>query len=170
MSDHVDQTSPLSRFNGFLILLVVVGSIVGWVVLGTTLFGLTSFFSTFMFAWYWVNVEQGDFKQWPQCLIGAIAGVALTWQSQFLAQQFGSSGLVAGLVVTIAAIYIQIMNWVPMALNRCAMLFVTVLAAPALSVKIDFIELLVAVALGAVYFAGVVKLALLYASRKQEQP
>jgi hypothetical protein len=170
VSDQAVQPEPLSRFNGFLILLLVVTSIVGWIILGTALFGLTSFFATFMFAWYWVNVEQGDFKQWPHCLIGAITGVALTWQSQVLVQQFGSYGLIAGLLVIIAAIYVQIMNWVPMALNRCTMLFVTVLAAPALMVKMDFIELLSAIAIGAVYFAGVLKLALLYASRRQEQP
>jgi hypothetical protein len=169
VSDQPDQPAPLSRFNGFLILLVVVGSIIGWIVLGTTLFGLTSFFATFMFAWCWVNVEQGDFKQWPQCLIGAIVGIGLTWQSQVLAVQFGTPGLVTGLLVIIAAIYVQIMNWVPIALNRCAMLFVTVLAAPALLVKMNFIELLVAVALGAAYFAVVVKLAVLYAGRKQKE-
>jgi hypothetical protein len=169
VSDQPDQPAPLSRFNGFLILLVVVGSIIGWIVLGTTLFGLTSFFATFMFAWCWVNVEQGDFKQWPQCLIGAIVGIGLTWQSQLLATQFGTPGLVSGLLVIIAAIYVQIMNWVPIALNRCAMLFVTVLAAPALLVKMNFIELLVAVALGAAYFAVVVKLAVLYAGRKQKE-
>jgi hypothetical protein len=166
MSDQPDQPAPLSRFNGFLILLVVVASIIGWIVLGTTLFGLTSFFATFMFAWCWVNVEQGDFNQWPQCLIGAIVGIGLTWQSQLLATQFGTPGLVVGLLIIIGAIYIQIMNWIPIAFNRCAMLFVTVLAAPALLAKMDFVELLVAVGLGAVYFAAIVKMAVLYATRK----
>ena len=164
--EQPEQPAPLSRFNGFLILLVVVGSIIGWIVLGTMLFGLSSFFATFMFAWCWVNIEQGDFKQWPQCFIGAIVGVGLTWQSQLLAAQFGTPGLVTGLLIIIAAIYVQIMNWVPIALNRCAMLFVTVLAAPALLEKMDFVELLAAIGVGAVYFAIIVKMAVLYATRK----
>ncbi len=166
MTEQAQQPALLSRFDGFLILLLVVGSIIGWIVLGTMLFGLTSFFASFMFAWCWVNVEQGDFKQWPQCLIGAIVGIGLTWQSQFFAAQFGTPGLVTGLLIIIAAIYVQIMNWAPIALNRCTMLFVTVLAAPALLAKMDFVELLAAVSLGAVYFAAVIKLAVLYATRK----
>jgi hypothetical protein len=134
VTEQAQQPALLSRFDGFLILLLVVGSIIGWIVLGTMLFGLTSFFASFMFAWCWVNVEQGDFKQWPQCLIGAIVGIGLTWQSQFFAAQFGTPGLVTGLLIIIAAIYVQIM--------------------------------LAAVSLGAVYFAAVIKLAVLYATRK----
>jgi hypothetical protein len=168
MSDQPAPPPELSRFGGFLILLVVVTSIMGWVFLGLKVIGVTSFFATFLFAWCWVNVEQADYKQWPQCVIGAITGVLLTWQSQILPAHFGTAGLIAGLLVIIAAIYVQIMNWVPIALNRCAMLFVTVLAAPALLAKMDFVEVLAAVGLGAVYFAAVVKLAVLYASRQAQ--
>jgi hypothetical protein len=166
MSEQAQPPASLSPFNEFLILLAMVGFVLGWIVVGTVLMGLTSFFATFMFAWCWVNVEQGDFKQWPQCFVGALVGVGLTWQSQLLTVHFGTTGLAAGLLVIIAAIYIQIMNWLPLALNRCSMLFVTVLAAPALLVKMDFVELLTAIGLGSVYFFGVVKLALFYAGCK----
>jgi cephalosporin hydroxylase len=58
------------------------------------------------------------------------------------------------------------MNWVPIAINRATMLYLTVLGAPALLAKLDVIETGVAIAGSAVFFAGVVKLAFLYAARK----
>jgi hypothetical protein len=65
------------------------------------------------------------------------------------------------------AIYVQIMNWVPMAVNRSAMLYLTVLGAPALLDKLDVVEMATAIIGGAIFFAGVVKLAFLYAARKR---
>ncbi|MBK6721267.1 MAG: hypothetical protein IPG62_15705 [Sphingomonadales bacterium] len=55
---------------------------------------------------------------------------APAWQSHWLAAQFGTQGLIASLIVIVVAVYLQIMNWVPIAINRSAMLFLTVLAAP----------------------------------------
>ena len=66
--------------------------------------------------------------------------------------------MIAGLIVIVVAVYIQIMNWVPLAINRSAMLFLTVLAAPVILDKLDPIEMLKAIALSALYFGGIVKL------------
>jgi hypothetical protein len=49
---------------------------------------------------------------------------------------------------------------------RCAMLFVTVLAAPVRLAKMNFVELFGAVLLGVAYVVFVVKLAVRYASQK----
>jgi hypothetical protein len=164
------QTPPpvkLSPFNGFLILLLVVVSLVVWIILGTKFLGIMSFFASFLFLWYWTSVEHVDFKQWPQSFLGAFAGLVLAWQSHALPVHYGTTGLIVGLLVIVAALYVQIMNWVPMLLNRSAMLFLTVFAAPALLDKLDFVEAATAIGLGAVFFAGVVKLAFMVAARKR---
>jgi hypothetical protein len=161
------QTPPvMTPFNGFLILLLVLVAVVGWIILGTKLFGVTSFFASFLFLWYWAAVEQADFKQWPQCLIGALVGLGLAWQSHYLPVHYGTVGLVIALLLLVVAIYVQIMNWVPMAINRSTMLYLTVLGAPALLDELDVVEAATAIIGGAIFFAGLVKLAFLYAARK----
>jgi len=71
MSEPAEGAAPLSPLNGLLVLLLIVAAIVGWILLGSKL-GVTSFFASFLFLWYWAAVEQADFKQWPQCLCGAV--------------------------------------------------------------------------------------------------
>jgi hypothetical protein len=160
-----ETPAALSPFNGFLIFLLVVGAIIGWLVLGSQI-GVVSFFASFLFLWYWAAVEAADFKQWPQALIGALVGLGLAWQSYYLPTHFGTGGMATGIAILLVAIYVQIMNWVPMAINRSTMLYLTVLGAPALLNKLDVAETGLAIVGGAIFFAGVVKLAFLYAARK----
>ncbi|MFM2100969.1 MAG: hypothetical protein RLZZ366_2508 [Pseudomonadota bacterium] len=167
MTEQSETPPALTPFNGFLILVLVLVAVMGWIILGTKLLGVISFFASFLFLWYWAAVEQADFKQWPQCLIGALVGLGLAWQSHYLPVHYGSAGLTIALLVIVVAIYVQIMNWVPMAVNRSAMLYLTVLGAPALLDKLDVVEMATAIIGGAIFFAGVVKLAFLYAARKR---
>ncbi len=165
MNQPAEAPAALTPFNGFLIFLLVVAAIIGWIVLGSKI-GVISFFASFLFLWYWAAVEQADFKQWPQCLIGALVGLALAWQSTYLPAHFGTPGMVAGIGILLVAIYVQIMNWVPIAVNRATMLYLTVFGAPALLNKLDVGEAALAIGGSAVFFAGVVKLAFLYAARR----
>jgi hypothetical protein len=166
MTEPAEAAAPLSAFNGFLVLLLIVFAVVGWVVIGSKLLGITSFFASFLFLWYWAAVEHADYGQWVQSLIGGLVGLLLAWQTAYLGAHFGVNGMIAGTLILIVAIYVQVMNWVPIAVNRSTMLFLTVLAAPALLAKLDPIETGLAIAGGAIFFAGVVKLAFLYAARK----
>jgi hypothetical protein len=170
MNAPAEQPAALSPFNGFLIFLLVVGAIVGWLVIGTKALGIVSFFASFLFLWYWAAVEQADFKQWPQCVVGALVGLLLAWQSAYLPAHFGNGGMIAGIAILLIAVYVQIMNWIPIAINRAAMLYLTVFGAPALLKDITVLDNIaetgLAIVGGAVFFAGVVKLAFLYAARK----
>ncbi len=157
MSEESGKPVPPTPMGGLVITFVVVIAIVGWIFLGVKLLGITSFFASFLFFWYWAAVEEADLKQWLQSALGALVGLALAWQSHWLAAQFGTQGLIAGLIVIIVAIYLQIMNWVPIAINRSAMLFLTVLAAPLILEKLDVVETMKAIGLSALYFGGIVK-------------
>ncbi len=167
MPEPAEGAAALSPFNGFLVLLLIIFAIVGWIVVGSMLLGVTSFFASFLFLWYWAAVEQADYGQWVQSLVGALVGLLLAWQTAYLASHFGTNGMVIGTLILVVAIYVQVMNWVPIAVNRSTMLFLTVLAAPALLAKMDPLETGLAIAGGAVFFAGIVKLAFLYAARKR---
>lgn len=157
MTDESQPPAPPAPLAGLVITVIVVLALAGWIALGLTLLGITSFFASFLFFWYWAAVEQADMKQWPQSVLGAFVGLGLAWQSHWLPAQFGTPGLIAGLVVIVVALYIQIVNWVPIAINRSAMLFLTVLAAPILLEKLDPLEMAKAIGLGALYFGAIVK-------------
>jgi hypothetical protein len=166
MTDETHKPTPPTPVGGLIITIVVVIAVIGWILLGVKLLGISSFFASFLFFWYWAAVEDADLKQWLQSALGALLGLALAWQSHWLAGQFGTQGLITGLVVIVVAIYLQIMNWVPWAINRSAMLFLTVLAAPVILDKLDPFETAKAIALSALYFGGIVKLATMFSPPK----
>jgi hypothetical protein len=109
------------------LLLLIVAAIVGWILIGSKVLGVTSFFASFLFLWYWAAVEQADYGQWTQSVVGALVGLLLAWQSAWLGVHYGQNGMIAGIVILLAAIYVQVMNWVPIAVNRSTMLYLTVL-------------------------------------------
>lgn len=166
MSDEAQKPAPPTPMVGLIITIVAIAVIAGWIFIGLKLLGISSFFASWLFYWYWAAVEEADLKQWPQSALGALVGLALAWQSSWLAGEFGTQGLIAGLIVIVIAVYIQIMNWVPLAINRSAMLFLTVLAAPIILDKLDPVEMSKAIALSALYFGGIVKLVTMFSPPK----
>lgn len=167
MSDETGKPAPPTPIGGLVITLVAIIAIAGWIFLGLKLLGITSFFASFLFFWYWAAVEEADLKQWLQSVLGALVGLALAWQSHWLAAQFGTQGLIASLIVIVVAVYLQIMNWVPIAINRSAMLFLTVLAAPLILEKLEPVETMKAIGLSALYFGAIVKLLAMISPTKQ---
>ena len=162
-------TAPFSPLTALIIVIVGVACIVLWMLLGAQI-GITSYFAGLTFFWYWAAVEQLDFKQLPQSLIGALVGLLLAWQAAWLPSQFGTAGTVIGLILIIAAIYVQLMNWVPLAINRTAMLFLTFMGAPALLAKLDVVETGAAILFAALFFCGLIKLVFTVAERRNPQP
>jgi hypothetical protein len=123
--------------------------------------GVEVFFCSYLLLWHWATVEKAEFTGLPASLIGALAGLALAWQSSYLTARFGMpNGLVMGLIPVIIALFIVIMNWLPMVFNSSTMLFVTVLGAPL--AKTDFLKLGEAAVIGAIFFAAAVYLAKVY--------
>ena len=159
----------ISWWTGFQLLMFVVFGVAGWVVLGGPVVGPASLFASFLLLWYWATVEKADFKRLTATILGALVGVALAWQLKVLSTMYGGWGLGVALLVVVLAIYVQIMNWIPIAVNANAMLFLTVVAAPALLTSVDFTKLAMAVVLGAVYFAILVYLATLYVQFRERR-
>lgn len=159
------QPGPGLR-NGSLIFLVVVVAIIAWTWIGGALLGLTSLFASFLFAWYWANVEAMRFDRIPAALIGGLVGVGLAWLLQLLPAVMGpGNGLIVALLAILVALFVQILNWLPLVCNASTMLFLTVMAAPALVEKSDFRDVALSVVLGATFFAALVRLGTAIASR-----
>ena len=69
----------------------------------------------------------------------------------------GPQGTVIGLLVMLAAIYLQIIAALPLVFNVAAMLYLTVAAAPLVQLKVDFVDFALATVAGGLFFAGFVE-------------
>jgi hypothetical protein len=168
MSDSQGANSQapaqMTVVSGLMLLGLIIAAIVVFEYVGGSFLGVKSFFASFTLLWYWATVEKAEFKGLIPSVVGALVGVGLAWQMQICLAKFGMpNGLLIGLVPIVIALFVVIMNWLPVALNGSAMLYLTVLGAPAFTVsKPDFVELCEAIVLGAIFFAAVVYLAMQY--------
>jgi hypothetical protein len=137
---------------GLGITAIVVILVVAWAVIGSKLFSDRTLFGGFLLLWHWANLEALEIKRLPATLAGALVGIALGWQVVYLTGAMGPTGTIIGLLIMIAAIYIQVINALPFLFNAAAMLFLTVAAAPLIQLKIDFVELALATVLGGLFF------------------
>jgi len=162
MSHDAEAPPPLSLSHGIQLFLLVVAVVAAWIFLCGQI-GLMPVFGGFLLLWYWATVEKAAFNRLPASVIGSLAGVGLAWLFVLLPPRLGMmNGLIAAYAVTAFALFLVIMNWLPIAVNGATMLFVTVLGAPALITSINFVQFSEAVVLGAVFFAAVVYAATLY--------
>lgn len=151
-----DSTSAPAAAPGALaglgIVAVVVVAIVAWVVIGTSLFTDLTLFGGFLLLWHWANLEQLEIRRMPATILGALVGIGLAWQVVYLTSTMGNTGLILGLLIMIAGIYLQVINVLPLLFNPAAMLFLTVAAAPLIQLKVDFAELAMATVVGGLFF------------------
>lgn len=152
-----EPTSAPGPLAGLGIVAIVVLLVVGWAIIGTMLFSDLTLFGGFLLLWHWANLEQLDIKRMPVTIAGALVGIALAWQVVYLTQLMGGNGTLLGLLIMVAAIYLQVINVLPMLFNAAAMLFLTVAAAPLIQLKVDFAELAVATVVGGVFFGASVE-------------
>lgn len=142
---------------GLGIVAIVVVAVVAWAIIGTALFSDVSLFGAFLLLWHWANLEALEIKRLPATMAGALVGIALSWQVVYLTGIMGSNGTILGLLIMVAAIYLQLINVLPFLFNAAAMLFLTVAAAPLIQLKINFVELALATVVGGLFFGAFVE-------------
>jgi hypothetical protein len=138
-----------------------IGSLVGifglsalWVGIGTLLH-LHSFFASFVFLWYWGVTDRLALNKLAPALLGALLGVALSWQLSYFAAHLGAEGLAIGVGIIALAVFIQLMNWVPIMVNLCAMLFLAFLTAPQFA-GTNYVDVALTIIASAVYVSVLV--------------
>jgi hypothetical protein len=161
--------AQMTIVSGLMLLGLLAVAIVVFEYFGGSFLGLKSFFASFTLLWYWSTVEKAEFKGLIPSVLGALVGVGLAWQMQYCLGHYGANGLIFGLIPIVVALFVVIMNWAPIAVNGAAMLFLTVLGAPAFAAsKVDFVELCEAIVIGAAFFAAVVYLAMMYVNMRNK--
>lgn len=146
-----------SPIAGLGIVAIVVVAIIGWAILGSQIVDELSLFGGFLMLWHYANIEHLEVKRLLPALCGAVVGIVLAWQVVYLTQSMGSTGTIIGLLVMVAAIYLQIINIVPLLFNAAAMLFLTVAAAPLIQLKVNWINLGISTVVGGLFFAGFIE-------------
>lgn len=137
---------------GLGITAIVVVLVFAWAVIGTKLSWEKTMFGGFLLLWQWANLEALEIKRMPATIAGSLVGIALAWQVVYLSQQMGTTGMIIGLLIMVASIYVQVINALPFLFNTAAMLFLTVAAAPLIQLEVNFVELALATLVGGVFF------------------
>ena len=136
MSDQENGAAPAadapSPLAGVGVVVIVAIAIIGWAVIGGRLFQDVSLFGGFLMLWHYANMEQLEIKRLPQALAGAAAGIGLSWQVVWLTQMMGPQGTLLGLLIMLAAIYLQVFT-------------------------VDFVDLTLATLAGGLFFAGFIE-------------
>lgn len=138
-----------------LITVAVVLVVAGFLVIGGVL-GLVPLYAGFLLLWYFASIDLAEMGALPALAIGAAAGALTAWLLQAGVATWGATGALPALGVIIAAIFCQVMGWLPMVINRAYMLYVTVLAAPLLQAGERFDRVLIVIAAATLYFGGIV--------------
>jgi hypothetical protein len=151
-----DLPPPPSPLAGLGVLAVLVTGIVGWFTLGGTFLSEASLFGGVLVLWCWAKVEHLAMKRLPATIIGALVGIGVAWAMFYGASNYGATGAALGLLLLIVAIYLDIIEIFPLFVNTSAMLFSIVAAAPLVQLKVNWVELCLAVAGGGLFFGAYV--------------
>ena len=163
MSDAATVTAevapPPGPVAGLAILGVVLALIIAWIVVGLQVLHIhdTALVGGFLMLWYWANNEQLQFKRLPAAIIGALVGIGLGWFLVYGSVNYGSTGLIVGLLLLILALYLDIIKAVPLVVNTSTMLYVTIAAAPLVQLHVDWLELVLSTVVGGLFFGLVVE-------------
>ena len=145
---------PPGPLAGLAILIIVLVLIVAWMAIGLQVLHLrdTSLIGGFLMLWYWANNEQLQFNRLPAAIIGAVVGIGLGWALIYGAVNYGTTGLIAALLLLILALYLDIIKAVPLVVNTSTMLYVTIAAAPLVQLHVDWVELVLSTVIGGLFF------------------
>ena len=146
------HAAALTPAVGLLTLGGVMAAIAIFIALNYAL-GISDNWVGFLFLTYWGSVEQMKLEQLPKCILGALVGLLAAYGLQALPPLMGLAGFALALGVILVLVYCLIMGWWPIAVNTCAMLFLTVTTIPMLQAGPGLLKLFPALGTGVAYFA-----------------
>lgn len=138
-----------------IVTLGVILVVAGFVALGAWLH-VTPLYAGFLLLWAWSALHELSLKALPGALIGALTGAGMSFLLQ-TGTATGSPALIAlALALMIGAVFLVVAGRAALVCNQSTMLFITVFNAPVIQAGEDFRQVLLAVVLGALWFAAVV--------------
>lgn len=148
-----EEAPGLTLGMGLILWVAAILAITGFIVIGSLL-KLAPLYAGFLFVWYWTAVDKASFTLAPATVVGGLCGVATSGLLQYAGLHWGAPGALAVVGLIAVALLVQIMNWLPIAINSAYMLFLTVTAAPLLQGGEDFRSVVLALLVGCAYFCA----------------
>jgi hypothetical protein len=174
MTDAILATSepplPPAPLAGLVVAAALVTAIIGWFALAGAFLSEPTLFGGLMLLWYWAKVEHLSMQRLPASIIGALVGIGVAWAMFYGASNYGPTGFACGLALLIIAIYLDIIQVVPLFVNASTMLFSIVAAAPLVQLKVNWIEFSLATAGGGVFFGAFVAAVTSLAGKLSRKP
>lgn len=164
MADPAGQAAT-DRRGGLAAIVVVV--VVGFILLANAVH-LGPAYAGLLYFWYWVVIEEAKPRAMPSSLLGALLGVGTAALLQWAVLSHQPIAIIGVLVLIVAAIVVDVMKLLPFAINGCFMLFLTVASAPLIQGSENFVTVVEAMLLAAVYF-GLIVLALGWLQRRGDR-
>jgi hypothetical protein len=156
MTEAATPRTPPPPLAGLGVAGVIAVGIVLWAGICSVLLSHTSMFAGFMVLWYWAKVEHLAMARLPATVLGGLIGIGLSWVMLLCAQAYGGPGFAFGLLLLFLAIYLDVIQVMPLFFNASTMLFSIVSAAPLIQLKINWVEFCLAAAGGGVFFGAFV--------------
>ncbi|KUR72519.1 hypothetical protein AQZ52_04550 [Novosphingobium fuchskuhlense] len=137
-----------------IITLGVVIVIAGFVALGAWLH-VTPLYAGFLLLWAWSALHELSLRALPGALIGALSGAGMSFLLQTGAATGNAPLVVLALALMVGAVFLVVAGRAALVCNQSTMLFITVLNAPVIQAGEDFRQVIIAIMLGAVWFAAI---------------
>ena len=160
---------PPPPLAGVAVAAVIVLALAGWVALGSQFMSESSLFGGFLVLWYWAKVEKLSMQRLPATVLGGLVGILVAWAMFYGASNYNGTGLALGLLLLIFAIYLDVIQVLPLLFNASTMLFSIIAAAPLVQLKVDWMELCLAVAVGGIYFGAFVAAVMWLAGKARQK-
>lgn len=157
MSTSAGAAAPkqLPLGHAAIVTLGVIVVVAGFVALGAWLH-VAPLYAGFLLLWAWSALHELSLKALPGALIGALTGAGMSYLLQ-TGTVTGNPALIAlALALMIGAVFLVVAGRAALVCNQSTMLFITVFNAPVIQAGEDFRQVIVAVVLGALWFAAVV--------------
>jgi hypothetical protein len=144
-----------SAAAGAVVLIVVVILLAAYLI-GGTMLHVAPLYAGLFFAVYWGNIKKADLAEWLPAVLGGLGGLFLAWGLVIGKAQYGSAGLLVMLALIILALYLDIIQIMPLVFNASFMTYLTLGGIPAVVAQNDFPMMIVAMLGSAAFFGGFV--------------
>ena len=134
-----------------IVTLGVIVVVAGFVAIGAGLH-VTPLYAGFLLLWAWSALHELSLKALPGALIGALTGAGMSFLLQTGTAMGSPPLIVLALLLMIVAVFLVVAGRAALFCNQSTMLFITVLNAPVIQAGEDFRQVIVAIAMGAVWF------------------
>lgn len=161
------HAAPMPMGTAAIVTFGVVVLIIGYIALGTAL-GLVPLYAGFLLLWYFGAIDVLEPGALPALAIGALCGTGTAFLLQQGLAMYGPAGTLPVLALIVFAVFCQLVGWLPLAINRAYMLYLTVMAAPLLQTHERFAPVFAAIVVATVYFGGIVLIGRRIAASRQQ--